>query len=412
MQTGFDPSNEKQKSKSFTFGGCHTPVRIVICGGGIAGASLACALSKLTDEDRISIELLEKDQEESVGSVKRGEVIRPEVTRILDRTGLLDEVKKHDPVVRSNPKEEVWHSSSGQMGTIDYNMLARDYPMLYLPHRLFVRSMHETLKNSRSVKLIYGAEANSVASNGKKSVVKYKKKDRSEESSLDCDLAVVADGGSSSLRDKLGISADFFDYGLGYLMVILNRPPDLEYGRHCLSPDGFVGLFAMPGNLTRAAIEVEIGELPKWLSYTKSEIRERLQKRRLPYIANLEEPRDVGIFYRVIRRQAREYHRPGIALVGDAAHTTHPMLGQGMSMVFNDVYTLSRLVSAGLERGKILDLDSLLARYESEAKAFADMIISNNDYAFRAFKEIGTNPDALKKHSEALNEKIGFSEKN
>ena len=314
--------------------------RAVICGGGVAGAGLAGALAQFGDD--IFVTILEKDSTDGVGSVKRGEVIRPEVTKVLAETGLLEYVKKKNPVVRPSPKEEVWHSSSGKIGTIDYNILAKDYPMMYLPHRLLVQALHDKLRESASVVCVYGANVSSIerASNGEH-VVHYDVKGDETAEKVSGDLIVVADSESTSaLRNRLGISVDFVDYKVGYSMVILDKPSDLEWGRHCLSPDGFVGLFSMPSGLMRAAIEIDTEQLKEWNSYDMEQVKARLRKR-VPYITDLN-LLDVGIFYRAIRRQAKEFARDGIVLIGDATHTTHPMLGQGMSMVFNDISLLTK----------------------------------------------------------------------
>lgn len=64
------------------------------------------------------------------------------------------------------------------------------------------------------------------------------------------------------------------------------------------------------------------------------------------------------------QRHAKNYVVPGIALVGDAAHTIHPLAGQGVNLGFKDAAALSeeiqRAVKAGISPGDI----SVLKRYE------------------------------------------------
>lgn len=64
------------------------------------------------------------------------------------------------------------------------------------------------------------------------------------------------------------------------------------------------------------------------------------------------------------QRHAKTYVVPGIALVGDAAHTIHPLAGQGVNLGFKDAAALSeeiqRAIKAGISPGDI----SVLKRYE------------------------------------------------
>jgi 2-octaprenylphenol hydroxylase len=69
------------------------------------------------------------------------------------------------------------------------------------------------------------------------------------------------------------------------------------------------------------------------------------------------------------QRHASHYIKPGVALVGDAAHTIHPLAGQGVNLGFADVAALSEEICRGLDRGLGLDEFSMLQRYQRQRKA-------------------------------------------
>ena len=64
-----------------------------------------------------------------------------------------------------------------------------------------------------------------------------------------------------------------------------------------------------------------------------------------------------------IARHAERYVLPGLALIGDAAHTVHPLAGQGVNMGFLDAAVLAEEVAAAVQRGLPVGHLSALERY-------------------------------------------------
>jgi 2-octaprenylphenol hydroxylase len=68
------------------------------------------------------------------------------------------------------------------------------------------------------------------------------------------------------------------------------------------------------------------------------------------------------------QRHAIDYIKPGVALVGDAAHTIHPLAGQGINLGLQDVAALADEVLAGVARGEDPGSYQLLRRYQRRRK--------------------------------------------
>ncbi|TVU44030.1 hypothetical protein EJB05_03454 [Eragrostis curvula] len=66
---------------------------------------------------------------------------------------------------------------------------------------------------------------------------------------------------------------------------------------------------------------------------------------------------------------AHDYVSKRLALVGDAAHTVHPLAGQGVNLGFGDAAALAKVIAEGVSVGSDVGDLSLLQRYEKDRKA-------------------------------------------
>ncbi|MDA4130853.1 MAG: FAD-dependent monooxygenase [Thaumarchaeota archaeon] len=378
-------------------------IHIIISGGGVAGAGLACTLLDLVEARELEITVLEKESKDDIGYVKRGQVLRPEASKLIFETKLIDYLKKKNPVLKYSPKEELWHSALGLMGSFDYEILAKGYPMIYLPHPLIVESLHERMAEG-GIRVVYGADAVNFEREADGNVaVNYRSKElKGSTHRVSGDLLVVADGATSNVRTSLKIGVDFYDYKSGYLVVILDRFPSFEDDRFLINERGFVPLFSLPDQGLRAMVEINVENLRGWMALSPDQIQKRLGEW-LPELAQCR-VREIGSFYHVIRRHARSYVSDRAALIGDAAHTTHPMLGQGMSMVFNDIAALSSIIRSDPPSAAS---KASLELYEKRARPFDSSVLNNSHELHEAILEIGRVPKSITKYGELL-DRVGF----
>lgn len=86
----------------------------------------------------------------------------------------------------------------------------------------------------------------------------------------------------------------------------------------------------------------------------------------------------------LVQQHAVHYSQPGLALIGDAAHTIHPLAGQGINLGFLDAAVLAEEVAASVGRGLSPGERSGLRRYERRRKAHNLLTMS----AMEGFKRI------------------------
>ena len=71
-------------------------------------------------------------------------------------------------------------------------------------------------------------------------------------------------------------------------------------------------------------------------------------------------------FFPLRYRQSDRYVSQRVALVGDAAHTIHPLAGQGLNMGLADVECLARTIEYAVAHGGDIGVEGNLEAYESE----------------------------------------------
>lgn len=162
------------------------------------------------------------------------------------------------------------------------------------------------------------------------------------------DLLVVADGVQSSTREQLGIEVERRDYGQFALIanVALDRPHEgIAWERFAL--DGPMALLPLPshGRTHRAALV--------W-TMTPARAEELGAIGEMGFLAALHEQFGyrAGCIVQVGQRfsyplrlvTAREQCRRGVVVVGNAAHSLHPVAGQGFNLSLRDVDRLAKVL--------------------------------------------------------------------
>ncbi|KAI8303972.1 Ubiquinone biosynthesis monooxygenase COQ6 [Colletotrichum sp. SAR11_240] len=218
-------------------------------------------------------------------------------------------------------------------------------------------------------------------------------------------LLVGADGANSPVRTFAGIKARGWDYGRHGVVATLQMEGDGwggEYNKIAYQrflPTGPVAMLPLPGNYStlvwsttpeRAAFlkslppkefvamvnaafrlsPVDIGFMHTQESGQTEELDWRLEhtpvdRRAVPQQVVGVQDGTVASFPLKLRH-ANTYTAERIALVGDAAHTIHPLAGQGLNQGQGDVQSLVKTIETAVSTGQDLGSTISLEAYNSE----------------------------------------------
>ena len=97
--------------------------------------------------------------------------------------------------------------------------------------------------------------------------------------------------------------------------------------------------------------------------------------------------------YPLKMRYARQWVKNGVAVIGDAAHTIHPLAGQGANLGFLDAAALAETILALQTEGKDISLAKHLRQYERWRKTEASKMIAGME----GFKRLYAGQNPIKK---------------
>lgn len=196
--------------------------------------------------------------------------------------------------------------------------------------------------------------------------------------SLDCDLAVLADGGRSGLREQLGIAVTQQPYQQSALIANIT-PSEAHQGQafERFTESGPMAMLPLADNRcalvwTRPGPDAErLAALPE---------RAFLDELQVAFGYRLGALCKVGArhLYPLALIEAQEQVRPHLVVLGNAAHSLHPIAGQGYNLSLRDTLQLAEsLLASSAPLGELACLQDYLDRQHLDQQmtvGFSDQV--------------------------------------
>lgn len=204
-------------------------------------------------------------------------------------------------------------------------------------------------------------------------------------SSLRARLLVAADGRRSRLRRMAGIKSVTWDYPQVGIVATVEHERE-HYGRavqHFL-PAGPFAMLPMTGRRSSLVWTEKPVDADAMLALPEERVNAEIARR---FGAQLGEVRLVSPLqsFPLSLSMARDFVRPHVALIGDAAHGLHWLAGQGLNHGLRDVAALSEVLVEARRAGEDIGQIDVLRRYERWRRFDATMSAAGMDALNRLF---------------------------
>lgn len=332
-----------------------TDYDLIIIGGGLVGGSLACALKgtglRVAVVEGVALESARQPSyDERVLALSWGS------RRIFDGMGLWPAI-----AAEAEPIRHIHISDRGRFGFARLNADEEGVEALgyVAAARAIGNAIVGALKDADGVDLICPARLGGFRANADGVEVEVAEQGRSRV--ISARLLVAADGGDSSVRRRLRTRVSERDYGVDALITTVRpeRPrPGFAYER--FTDEGPMAMLPMTEGRWSVVWTLDRARTASVLGLSDEAFLERLQERfgqRLGRLGELGRRVSYPLKQLLVKRLTGER----VVLIGNAAHTLHPVAGQGFNLGLRDVAELADFLVQGA--GRDVGADDLLREY-------------------------------------------------
>jgi len=199
-------------------------------------------------------------------------------------------------------------------------------------------------------------------------------------------LVVGADGAHSRLRALAHIGLTSWDYDVEALVAtVKTAAPQQDITWQRFTPTGPQALLPLPGPHASLVWYAAPDEVARLKALDDAAFMEELLCAFPAELGGIDALLERGSF-RLTRRHAQQYCKPRLVLVGDAAHTIHPLAGQGVNLGFMDVAALAEVLVTARAVNEDIGALHVLQRYERRRRGENLLMQSAMDVFHQAFK--------------------------
>lgn len=225
---------------------------------------------------------------------------------------------------------------------------------------------------------------------------------QTEHGNISAKLVIAADGANSWVREQINVSLKTWDYQHTAIVTTVKTelPHKATARQHFLRTGPLAFLPLQDQNSSSIVWSVPPAEADALLALSDEDFQKALSVA-FDYKLGAVTAVERRYHFPLIMRHAKNYVQSRIALIGDAAHTIHPLAGQGVNLGLLDAASLSEVIADACQKNRDFSSLATLRRYERWRKgdnlAMLAMVevmkrlFVNEHKAVRSIRQMGLN---------------------
>jgi 2-polyprenyl-6-methoxyphenol hydroxylase-like FAD-dependent oxidoreductase len=289
----------------------------------------------------------------------RGDTIHPSTLEILDQIGLADKLHEIPHTKVSGPTLQF---ANGPLRPFDLSRLKTRFPyILMVPQSRFLEFITSEAGKYPQFKLRMHAQAQHfLVEEGLVRGVRYLGSDGPHE--IRATLTVAADGRFSLLRKLAGIEPEKTSPPMDVLWFRLPKlpgEPEVTGGAFGGIGRGRIFVLLERNDYWQAALVFPKGQYQDLRAKGVEAVRQSLAEAEPRFAKHAEALTDWRQFTLLSVESSRcaVWHKPGLLLIGDAAHVMSPVGGVGINYAIQDAVEAANVLTKPLQSGKVSDSD-------------------------------------------------------
>ena len=363
--------------------------QVIIVGGGMVGLSLALMLAK----SNIAVKLLEAvkypnyDDENASpyhsSFDARNTALSRRSVQIYQKLGLWDALQQHaTPILQVHITEQ---GSFGKARLVAEQEKVESFGQV-IENAWLGRVLLTQVRQQALIELIDGVQVTSLTQDADQVQIEAMRNGEYIHS-LKSKLVIAADGRDSFCRQAIGVGVDEHDYDqVAIVTTVQTSKPHQQVGFERFSALGPLALLPLPGEYRRSVVwPVKKSTEAEWLGEENDQhFLDALQETYGDRAGKFEKT-GKRFSYPLAQVLAHKQAVGRVVLMGNAAHTIHPVAGQGFNLCLRDADVLVRFLMEQLAKSDdIGNPDNLLA-YEQARLTDQQRVIKFCDSVVRGF---------------------------
>ena len=350
-------------------------VRCCIVGGGPAGMMLGYLLG------RAGIDVVVLEKHADFFRDFRGDTVHPSTLQVMDELGLIDGFLKL-PHQRLQKMDGLFGGTPVRIA--DLSRLHTKYPFIaFMPQWDFLNFLREAGKRFASLRVMMNTEAVDLIRRGE-TIAGVRAKTPEGPIDIEADLTIACDGRHSTVRERAGLEVEEIGAPMDVLWFRAGRKADETESVFARVEPGKMMITFDRGDYWQCAYVIAKGQhdavKARGLQALLDDVV-RMAPILRSGIADVKSFDDIKLLTVAINRLAR-WTRPGLLLIGDAAHAMSPVGGVGVNLAVQDAVATANLLADKLQHGcpSEDELDAVRRRREFPVKMTQAMqvIVQNN----------------------------------